>query len=43
MIPKIVAQKPVDILPYYPLQTLPGVTKLSERVLQLANETTFKS
>lgn len=53
MVPEIVAQNLVDILlmvPEFgnsisssPLLTLAGVTKLSEGVVQLANETTFRS
>ena len=53
MVPEIFAQKLVDILlivPEFgnsvsssPLQTPLSVTKLSEGVVQLANETTFKS
>ena len=53
MVPEIVAQNLVDILLMVrefgnsisssPLLTLLGVTKLSEGVVQLANETTFRS
>ena len=53
MVPEIFAQKLVDILlivPEFgnsvsssPLQTPLSVTRLSEGVVQLANETTFKS